>query len=262
MQLRSSSNPSKDGALLFARHSFMPNALGYCGPDENQIIFESLAKNTSGNELKNILRDFQGAFPYLRFLAEQIGHDPFDFIVTEAYWIGNGSLEQIPPDAFYKHLHKRLAKKFSSEHLKSFFKARPFASFPHHSLHVFNAFSTMGTVPDSFSSGNGHDKEVGNLMDKCRISWARVIDASQRDIIAEYQPVIRKAARLSLGEPIHTRLVRSINGTDLLPALRAGDWVSAHWGFACARITSRQVENLRRYTLSSMEIANSHPVPQ
>ena len=29
-----------DGAILAARHSFMPNRLGYCGPDENEILLD------------------------------------------------------------------------------------------------------------------------------------------------------------------------------------------------------------------------------
>jgi hypothetical protein len=140
----------------------MPNRLGFCGPDENEVIMEACVNNSPSSRLLEVLRGFQGAYPYLRFLAEHSGSgDPFHYQVTEAYWIGNDLLHDIPPDAFYKHLRKRFSAKFPREHVKKFFESRPYASFPHHSLHVFNAFSTMGTVPDSFASGKGPDAQVG-----------------------------------------------------------------------------------------------------
>ncbi len=250
------------GAILSARHSFMPNLLGYCGPDANQVILEAIAKNRSGPELASVLRGFQGAYPYLRFLSQyNNGSDPFAHEVTEAYWIGNSLLERVPPDAFYQHLKKRLSGKFSPEHLKSFFKSSPYASFPHHSLHVFNAFSTMGTVPDSFASGRGSDSQGGELMDKCRISWARVVDSSREEIVVDYEPVVKQDAQLRLGEPVRGKLIRHANGINLLPNVKPGDWVSAHWGFACTILKPDQRASLRKFTLSAMNLANTVPVP-
>lgn len=255
-------NPRMNGAILSARHSFMPNLLGYCGPDANSVILEAIAQNKPSSELASVLRGFQGAYPYLRFLSQcDHGSDPFAYEVTEAYWIGNSLLEKVPPDAFYQHLRKRLSDKFSPEHLKSFFKSSPYASFPHHSLHVFNAFSTMGTVPDSLASGRGSDSQVGELMDKCRISWAEVIDSSQEELFVEYEPVVRRDGQLRLGQPVKKALVRQINGTNLMPSVKPGDWVSTHWGFACTVLSTEQIANLRRFTLSAMELANKVPVP-
>ncbi len=259
----SRNTPTGDGAILAARHSFMPNLLGYCGPDANQTILDAIINDRSSEELRKVLRGFEGAYPYLQFLADQSGtNDPFNFKVTEAYWLGNELLERVAPDDFYTHLMRRLRKKFPPEHLKQFFKLQPYASFPHHSLHVFNAFSTMGTVPDSFASGKGGDEEVGRLMDKCRISWAKVLESqSGQDILVEYQPIVKKEQGLLLDKPARTKLVRQMNGTDLLPGLQRGDWVSAHWGFACTILTGEQVANLKRYTLSAMELANKVPIP-
>lgn len=251
-----------NGAVLSARHSFMPNRLGYCGPDENEILLEACIQNKPSKKLVEVLRGFHGAFPYLRFLAEHnMSGDPFDYKVSEAYWIGNDLLGEIPPDAFYKHLMTRFGKKFSSEHVKKFFETRPYASFPHHSLHVFNAFSTMGTVPDSFASGTGPDDQVAQLMDRCRISWSQVIGSEGQDLTVEYTPLVRAEGKLSLGKPTSARVSRNVNGQDFLPGVRNGDWVSVHWGQACTTLNHHQVENLRRYTLASINIANRVPVP-
>ena len=241
----------------------MPNRLGYCGPDENEVMLESCAKNRPSARLLEVLRGFHGAYPYLRFLAEHNGSgDPFDYQVTEAYWIGNSLLQHVPPDAFYTHLQRRFSAKFPREHVKNFFKTRPYASFPHHSLHVFNAFSTMGTVPDAFASGMGPDDKVGQLMDKCRISWGRIIDVQEQDLVVEYEPVVRQNGKLSLGPPTRTKLARHVNGTTLLPDAGPGDWVSAHWGLACEVLSPVQVEDLKTYTLASMRLANTVPVPE
>ena len=252
-----------NGAILSARHSFMPNLLGYCGPDANQVILEAITNDKPNSELASVLQGFQGAYPYLRFLSQYNKEtNPFAYEVTEAYWIGNSLLEQVPPDAFYQHLRKRLTSKFSPEHLKSFFNSSPYASFPHHSLHVFNAFSTMGTVPDSFASGKGPDGQVGQLMDKCRISWARVVDSSQEDLLVEYEPVTKLDGQLHLGQTVKNTLIRQVNGTNLMPNVKPGDWVSAHWGFACTVLSTEQKASLKKFTLSAMTLANTVPVPE
>ncbi len=250
------------GAVLSARHSFMPNRLGYCGPDENDVLLEACIQNKPSKRLVKVLRGFHGAFPYLRFLAEHNkSDDPFDYRVTEAYWIGNDLLREIPPDAFYKHLLERFNKKFPREHVKKFFDNSPYASFPHHSLHVFNAFSTMGTVPDSFASGKGTDDQVGQLMDKCRISWGHVTGIEDDDLVVDYTPLVRAEGKLSLGDRKRAKVSRSVNGENFLPDVKLGDWVSVHWGQACTTISHAQVGNLERYTRASMSIANKLPVP-
>ena len=242
----------------------MPNLLGYCGPDANQVILDAIAENKSRPELISVLQGFQGAFPYLRFLSQYCQNsDPFAHEVTEAYWIGNSLLEKVPTDAFYHHLRKRLSSKFSPDHLKSFFQTSPYASFPHHSLHVFNAFSTMGTVPDSFASGKGSDGKVGQLMDKCRISWGRILGADDTgNLSVEYEPVLRRDGKLSLGEPAKTSVLAQAQGRSFVNGAKEGDWISFHWGFACTLFTPKQVANLRKYTLADMALANMVPVPQ
>ncbi len=250
-----------DGAILAARHSFMPNRLGYCGPDENDVLFDACLKNKPTKELINALKGFQGAYPYLRFIAQSHGlDDPFDYRVVEAYWIGNDVLQHISPSDFYEHLKKRLSVKFSKDEIKRFFETRPYAAFPHHALHVFNAFSTMGTVPDYFANATGPDDKVGPLMDKCRISWGKVLEIENEHMVVEYEPVVRQGGNLHLGQPTRTKVQHRVQGRSFVTDARPGDWVSFHWGFACTLLTPLQVANLKKYTLSDMYLANVVPV--
>ncbi len=252
-----------NGAILSARHSFMPNRLGYCGPDENEVLFDACLSNKPSEQLITALQAFQGAYPYLRFIAQSQGlDDPFDYRVVEAYWIGNDALQRVSPTAFYEHLKERLSAKFPKAHIKKFFEAKPYAPFPHHALHVFNAFSTMGRVPDAFANASGPDDQVGKLMDKCRISWGKIVGFDEADLIVESEPVVRREGKLSLDQPVKTKVIREVQGRSFLNGVKAGDWISFHWDFACTTLTPVQVANLRKYTLLDMDLANVVPVPE
>jgi hypothetical protein len=252
------------GAILAARHSFMPNKLGYCGPDENDVLLDACLSNKPNEQLIKALKGFQAAYPYLRFIAQSIGTaDPFDYRAVEAYWIGNDFLAKIPPGEFYDHLRERLKAKFPKEQVKKLFEVQPYAAFPHHALHVFNAFSMMGTVRDSLASASGPDDEVGGMMDKCRISWGKIVGSDGRgNLIVEYEPVLRREGELSLGAPTRTNVRAEVQGRSFVNGTKVGDWISFHWGFACSMLAPEQVANLRKYTLSDMALANKVPVPQ
>ena len=262
--IMSLSSPRIDGAILAARHSFMPNRLGYCGPDENEVLLDACLNNKPSQELIKALTGFQAAYPYLRFIAQSVGaSDPFDYRAVEAYWIGNDFLEKISPGEFYDHLRDRLKTKFSKEQVKKLFDAQPYAAFPHHALHVFNAFSMMGTVRDSLANASGPDDVVGGMMDKCRISWGKILGSDGRgNLSVEYEPVLRREGKLFLGAPTKTSVLGEVQGRSFVAGSKVGDWISFHWGFACTVLTPTQVANLRKYTLSDMALANMVPVPQ
>lgn len=100
--------PKMEGLLLFARYCFMPNRLGFCGPKENRVIFDSVIKNKVEPRLKEVLKKFPTALFYLKKIGKSNKiKDPFDKKVVEAYFIGNRLLEKLPEK-------------------------------PHHSFHVFN----------------------------------------------------------------------------------------------------------------------------
>ena len=73
--------------VLFARYAFPPNELGYCGPAD-----------TAPPELASHAKEFDGAWPYLRAIAEaaEIG-DPLDEEVVRSYWVGGPQLDRVDP---------------------------------------------------------------------------------------------------------------------------------------------------------------------
>jgi hypothetical protein len=216
------------------------------------------------DRLVKALQGFRAAYPYLRFIAESLGsEDVFDYRAVEAYWIGNDCLQKIAPGDFYDHLRARFKSKFPKEHIKKLFETQPFAPFPHHALHVFNAFSAMGTAPESLASGAERDEVVGTLMDKCRISWGRVLEVDEEgNLVVQYEPVIRREGKLFLGSPIRAKVLAEVQGRSFVNGVKPADWISFHWGFACSQLTPSQVANLRKYTLSDMALANSVPLPR
>ena len=57
------------GLLLFIRYAFMPNNLGYCGGNENEVLFEHAVEGRPDPRLAPLLVKFTGAVPYLRTIA-------------------------------------------------------------------------------------------------------------------------------------------------------------------------------------------------
>ena len=85
------------GPVLFARYAFPPNQLGYCGPDDAAGF---LARGVNGDDhgLREMARDFDGALPYLRLIADGNGWpDALDPRVVEAYWLGGPELDRVGP---------------------------------------------------------------------------------------------------------------------------------------------------------------------
>ena len=84
------------GALQFARYAYPPNALGYCGPDAPDALLEQVAAQVVDGALCEAARGFEGAWPYLELIAHcNHGGDPLSPAVVEAYWVGNGLLDQV-----------------------------------------------------------------------------------------------------------------------------------------------------------------------
>ena len=76
-----------DGLELAARFSAAPNALGLCGPKG----FRLSAKRQLAAQLKRFL----APYTYLSLIADANGLEPFDYDVTEAFWLGNRLLERV-----------------------------------------------------------------------------------------------------------------------------------------------------------------------
>jgi hypothetical protein len=67
------------GSPLFARYAFPPNERGLCGPPDNAALRGYAAAGLTDPDLRRLAGQFEGAWPYLRLIAEANGiTDPLD----------------------------------------------------------------------------------------------------------------------------------------------------------------------------------------
>jgi hypothetical protein len=243
----------KNGILFHAKHAFMPNRLGYCGPDENGTIRQVLEEGKSGEELVRTLQGFEAAYPFLKLIARSNGRKVFDYAVPEAYWIGNGLLERVPGSEFYSFSHHEI-KGRDPRKVKEAFKVLDGDAPPHHSFYVMSTYATT-IVPDGPNLTNESRKKVGELVDNCRISWGRVKGVEKGMLQVEVRPVTIEDGRLSLAPP---KVKRVQYNPEVSPfsSVRPGDAVSLHWNYACDILTSRQARNIAKYTSADLALVN------
>jgi hypothetical protein len=101
-------------------------------------------------------------------------------------------------------------------------------------------------------------KKVESLVDNCRISWGQVKRVGSKELDVTCRPVLVEDGKFCLSKPVVSRVcydpeVRSFS------KVKAGDWVTMHWGYACEVITQRQLRNIAKYTELDIIAANSIP---
>jgi hypothetical protein len=241
-----SARPSSlDGPQLFARYAFMPNRLTYCGGDDNRALFDYCMAGVTDPGLCGLLKKFAGAMPYLRLIASCNGiADPFDRRVVEAYWLGNQLLEGVEARALYDSLRARFARQLRAEHLDLVLGKAPAGAHPHHSFHVLEVCPRNGWP------------QACSFMDNCRISWGLVVGLSDATLTAMVKPLMLTGNNLVLGAPERRQIMRQIDGHGFVDAVRPGDWISIHWGWACQVLSRQQVTNLEHWTRHHLTIAN------
>lgn len=258
------------GSLLFAKYAFAPNKLRYCGPGENRAIFNYCVANQSDEGLIELLKGFEGAYPYLQLIAHANKiKDPFDEKVVEAYWIGNNLLKNVTTKDFHQQIKNRFSKKLSPNMMKWLLPKPAVGAKPHHSFHVLDVYTKTGLIR------SGIKTNVMETINNCLILPGKIIkipnnkhqmtNKSQyqnfnyrnnltiqqyNNVTIKYQPIILKNGKLAFGE-LATKEVIS-----LFINPQVGDYVSFHWGNVCDILSPRQLKNLQSWTQYHMEIAN------
>ena len=239
-----------DGILRCSRYAFGPNRLHYCGPDANSEIRSYINEGASDPGLTQLLAQFQTMFPYLRHIADANGiRDPFDARVVEAYWIGNGLLENINQQKFYHHLveDQKIKKRIGAKSFALVEEKIGQGAVPHHSFHVLDIWRRTGHL----------DREhTLESMDECRVSWGKVVAVSGPAITVLTEPLLSANGKLFLGEPVEKKLARRLEAEYDIEQIKPGDMVSIHWSVPCEVITTRQAAMLRKYTLRHLALAN------
>ncbi|OGD66516.1 hypothetical protein A3F08_02285 [Candidatus Berkelbacteria bacterium RIFCSPHIGHO2_12_FULL_36_9] len=241
---------SKIGNLLFAKYAFAPNKLKYCGPDDNRAIFDYCVAQQSDQGLVELLKGFEGAYPYLQIIARANKiKDPFDEKVVEAYWIGNNLLKNVSVDDFYDSLKNRFGKKINSKSMKWLLTKPPIGAKPHHSFHVLDVYTKTGLIR------SGIKTNVLETINNCLIMWGRVNRVTCNikhvtQVSIEYNPIILKKGKLIFGK------YTTKNIQPIFTQPKVGDIVSFHWGNVCDILTEYQVKNLKNWTNYHLQIAN------
>ena len=236
---------TESGVALAARFSLPTNRLRYCGPDDAQAPF--VRAITEGKDLdaaRKALLQFEALEPYLAAIAAKHGKDPLDHDVVEAYWIGNGLLDDFTRDDFrgiLDALHRRGLPKSLASQIAARLPERPL---PHHAFHV--AFVGVGAV-------TGHVETTLPNMDTCRPSWGRVVRVGGGTALAERPPLRLDGERFVLGPP---EPVEFDVDPRFLPGLAVGDTVAFHWGWPALILDSGQREQIETYTRRALAAAS------
>ncbi len=209
------------GPVLFARYAYPPNRLGYCGPTDDAAVLEYGVTGRVDERLRDLARQFTGAWPYLQLLARDSGLDPLDRAVVEAYWLGNSLLDRYGAG-------------------KS----------PHHSYHVFCVYPWLGLLGD----GRGTDQAL-RVLDQCRIRWGRVlaVSTSGAGLEVETRHLDWDGTRLTLGTPGPER----VTADGFLAGVAPGDTVALHWDWVCGRLSPDQLAALEHYSAIHLALANN-----
>lgn len=234
------------GMLRFAHYAFMPNRLGYCGGSENRLLFEYGIENVADGGLAQLVRQFNGAVPYLQLIARANGiAEPFDSRVVQAYWIGNDLLRRVEVRQLYEHLAERFKSQLQGKARELVLGKAPAGARPHHTFHVLDVYSRTAESPHSLA-----------MLDNCRVSWGRVLSVAGGELVVERQPLVLHEGKLGLGPAVSERAVRAIDGRGFADAAAIGDCVSIHWGWVCEVFTESECAALAAWTRHHLAIAN------
>jgi hypothetical protein len=229
------------GLKIAALYSFPPGRFGFCGMGEesaHQIL--DFLKGEKVPNIKEILETFEGSLFYYRLIAKENKiSNHFDEKVVRAYWIGNELLEKVRVSKLREMVAKNLKNPKLAEKL-------PENSRAHHSFHVLVA----GPMKRDLIMTEG-------MKDLCKISWGKILKIEDckmqiANLIVEYQPLL-KERKWFLRKPIKRRIFWF---KSILPKVKVGDIVSFHWDLALEKLTKKDLENLKKYTQLSIEIAN------
>lgn len=240
---------STDGPRRFARYAAPPNARGFCGPDATE--FSDVAAAGATRELRHLAAAFDGAYPYLELLAGfAASRDPLGDDVVEAYWLGNALLDRVDAGALGRSLDGRFRRRAGRRWPG--LESTVATGCANHAFHVLVVSPWVGLMRE------GIVDQPLEIVDRCRISWGRVVGPEQGTqvgtIIVERRPIEWRAGRLELGPTEPSTAV-----TDL--PVRHGDVVALHWGAVCDVIDRRQLGWLQRVTHEQLDTVAAVGVP-
>jgi len=250
---------AQDGALMFVRYAYPPNALGYCGPDDSAAFREYAVAGVVDQGLVKLAQAFSGAWPYLELISAGCDiKDPLDHRVVEAYWVGNDLLDRVPVNQIGNSMAERFRQRVGNK-FQFLAEGVLAGGVPHHSFHVFGVYPWVGLLGDDRMT-----KHALMVLDRCRIRPGKVIAVHGDRAIVESRPLRWDGRLLTLGELAQETARLAQDGTVLARGIGPGDVVSVHWDWICDKLTQRQLRALRGYTQRHLDMVNhrvDHPGP-
>ena len=238
------------GPVLFSRFAYPPNSLGYCGPEDTELLAALLADGSPAKrEFRKTIESFAGAWPYLELLGGCVGLDPLDARVIEAYWLGNDLLDGVDPLTWGNSLDDRFRRRAGSD-WERIVEGINAGGVPTHAFHVFCAYPWVGLLR------SGAVEQAMTVLDNCRIRWGTVAGKVEDRLLVESQPLVWDGQSLRLGEERVEHVRTSI---DTAATVSTGDAVALHWDYVCQRLTRRQLGYLRRMHAAHLALVNRHP---
>ena len=231
------------GYGLFARYAFPPNELGYCGPADAGVL-----RSKDLPKIGAHAKEFDGAWPYLRAIAEAVGiDDPLDEAVVRSYWVGGEQLDRVDPAA----LLERLKASFRGQVTGLLSQlASTTGVLAHHSFHVFVVYPWVGFLDRDPTT-------PVQVMQDCRIRWGTVDSVENEQAVLVSRPLTYDGGLLRLGEPAAERVRWRKDGVSLMGAPSPGDTVSAHWHWVCDTLTETESAALARGTQTTLDLVNA-----
>lgn len=245
-------NAAASGPLLFARYAYGPNRLGYCGPDAaDELLGEGSPKGGDDRALRQLARQFEGAYPYLQLIARANGMaDPLDRRVVDAYWLGNDLLQRVQPRALGDSLDLRFRRRLDADGWRWLAEKPAAGALPVHAFHVLDVFPRLGLIR------SGERDRVLETIDSCRIRWGRVLERDGDALVVAAVPLQMVAGKLELAAPRVQRVQGWRDGTGFIDLVRPGDIVSIHWDWACEVLSPARLAALLAWTDRELKLAN------
>lgn len=226
--------PAAPGAELFARFAFPPNELGYCGPT-----------GVEPPDLARHAETFDGAWPYLKAIAETVGADPLDEDVVRSYWVGGPVLDEVDADDLLVRLRSAFAGQVTGL-LGDLANGRALA---HHSFHVFVVYPWVRFL----------DRDPVTplkVLQDCRIRWGDVVEVDGDHATILSHPLTFAAGALTLGDARPERVRWRTDRIALAPPPVPGQTVAAHWDWLCGSLTDGDTAALAAATQLTLDVVN------
>ncbi|MBU3979666.1 hypothetical protein KKF69_08485 [Patescibacteria group bacterium] len=247
---------------LEARFSLPPNSLGYCGKDSAAEKFKECIIHGKCKDVEEELKHFIVLYPYLETIAEIANLPVFSYEVIESYWIGSDLLKKVKPEDYDLLLKNFKKQGVPDSFIKELQQKPPKVFIPNHLFQVLHVGvgRASGAVPFNLKSINN-----------CMIRWGEVVKLIDGKAIINLHslhrfnpsqpPLIRGGAQISppdKGESEGVSIARNDNKEyalvvkkeaipldhELVPGLKTGDIVAAHWNMVVKILTKQEEDNL------------------